>query len=109
MNEYRLPLPGSSSQSVHLVLAASRDAPWIAVYSSGSRARTRFPLTTACVFGNSFFGNVPTDTSVEPNDVGRTMRACSIPGRRTSPVHTAVPETIGGIEAIGWDVPTTLY
>ena len=102
-----LPLPGSPSQSVHFVEWASRDAAWIALYSSGSTTATRLPLTTICAFGNCFLSSVPTETSVEPSVGGCTTRACSIPGSRTSPTYVAVAETIGGIVRIRIDCPMT--
>ena len=36
---------------------------------------------------------VPTETSVEPSVAGRTMRACSMPGRTTSPLQMVWPVT----------------
>jgi hypothetical protein len=51
----------------------------------------------------------PTEISVDPNVFGFTMRAWSISGSTRFPTNVAVPVAIGGIVAIGCDVPITVY
>src|SRR5581483_5457879 len=104
-----LPLPGSPDQSDHFVFDATCAAAPIASHSFGESTATKLPFTKTCEVGYAFLSSSPTLTSVEPKVFGRTMRACSIPGRRMSATQTAEPLTIGGIVAIGCDVPMILY
>ena len=103
------PLPGSPVQSDHFVLPATEAAAPTASHSFGESTATRLPLTNTCAVGQAFLSSLPTSTSVEPYVFGRTIRACSIPGSRTFATYVAVPATIGGIDAIGCDVPITVY
>jgi hypothetical protein len=45
-------------------------------------------------------------TIVDPASGGRTIRACSIPGRRTSTLNVYLPNTLSGMSMRGTEEPT---
>src|SRR4051812_25725843 len=104
-----LPLPGRPCHAVHFVAAPTCAAAPIASHSCGESTPTRLPLTTTCAFGYARLSIFPTETSVEPSVGGRTILACSIPGRWMSATYGVLPVTMPGIAFIGCEVPTTVY
>src|ERR1700730_5366021 len=96
-----LSLPGSPAHSVHFVAAATELPALMASHSFGERTAMRLPLVTICAVGYFFLSSAPTEIRVEPNVAGRTMRACSIPGKLTSQVHWVFPVTLSGIPGMG--------
>src|SRR3981081_4398758 len=97
----RFSLPGSPVQSVHLVVEARAPAALIASHSLGETTASRLPFLTTSAVGNFFLSSAPTEIKVEPSVAGRTMRACSIPGKVTSQLHCVLPVTFPGILGTG--------
>src|SRR5262245_27752410 len=87
-------LPGRPAQALHFVVDATARAAAIASHSCGDTTATRLFFVTTSAFGYLLLSNVPADTSVEPTAAGRTVRACSMPGRRTSPTHSVFAATL---------------
>ncbi len=69
---------------------------------------TRFPFLTTSAVGNFFLSSAPTEIKVEPSVAGRTIRACSIPGKVTSQLHCVLPVTLSGIPGTETTLPITL-
>src|SRR6516225_3017532 len=101
-NFVRFSLPGRPDHSLHLVLAATAWAALIASHSLGETTATRFFLRMTSAVGKRFLLTAPTDTRVETSVGGRTMRACSMPGRVTSQLHSVLPVTLSGMPGTGY-------
>src|SRR5208283_1100797 len=101
--------PGSPFHSVHFVPDATCWAALMASHSVGATTPTRFPFTTTCAFGKRVLSRAPTEVSLEPSVLGWTMRACSIPGRRTSVTQVSFAVTFGTVTELGNDLPMIVY
>src|SRR5581483_8001392 len=80
----------------------------MASHSSEDTTATRLPRVMTLAPGNEAVSSLPTDCKVDPKVAGLTMRAWSMPGKRTSQLQCVLPVTLSGIPGTGNEVPINL-
>src|SRR5215813_11146171 len=105
---YSLLMSGKPSHDDHVALS------WLAAFTaahslSATTARKLACLTTFRTPLIPLTDDSSTLRSSAPTAGGRTTRAWSMPGTRTSCMYVHSPVTFAGISTRGADVPTTVY